>query len=66
MIKSFILDTNVIAHSERGNAIFGFDDNNVIITGTTMQELDRKQTQISDITSVELFMSLMICAKKET
>lgn len=44
MIKSFILDTNVIAHSERGNAIFGFDDNNVIITGTTMQELDRKKT----------------------
>lgn len=44
MIKSFILDTNVIAHSERGDAIFGFDDNNVIITGTTMQELDRKKT----------------------
>lgn len=41
MIKNFILDTNILLHSP--NAIFGFDDNNIIITGTVLQELDKKK-----------------------
>lgn len=36
--KNFVLDTNILLHDK--NAIFGFDDNNVYITGTTLQELD--------------------------
>lgn len=42
MVKAYILDTNILLDSPR--AIFGFDDNTVIITGTTLQELDSKKT----------------------
>lgn len=42
MVKNFVLDTNILLASA-GN-MFGFDDNNVIITGTTLQELDRKKS----------------------
>lgn len=42
MAKAYILDTNILLDSPR--AIFGFDDNTVIITGTTLQELDSKKT----------------------
>lgn len=42
MVKAYILDTNIFLDSPR--AIFGFDDNTVIITGTTLQELDSKKT----------------------
>lgn len=38
-IKTFVLDTNILLHSP--NAVYGFDDNEVIITGTTLQELDK-------------------------
>ncbi len=41
-IKNYILDTNILLQSP--NSIFGFEDNNVIITGTTLQELDSKKT----------------------
>lgn len=40
--KNYVLDTNILLESP--NAIFGFDDNNIIITGTTLQELDSKKT----------------------
>ena len=40
-IKTYILDTNILLESPE--AIFGFDDNNVVITGTTLQELDEKK-----------------------
>ena len=39
MIKNYILDTNILLTSP--NSIFGFDDNNVVISGTTLQELDK-------------------------
>lgn len=41
MIKYFVLDTNILLAD--ANNIYGFDDNTVIITGTTMQELDTKK-----------------------
>lgn len=39
MIKSFIIDTNILLRSGR-SAIHGFQENNIYITQTTMQELD--------------------------
>ena len=41
MIKIFVLDNNILlANAEN---IYGFDDNYVCITGTTLQELDSKK-----------------------
>lgn len=40
--KTYVLDTNILMTSP--NALFGFDDNNVVITGTTLQELDHHKT----------------------
>lgn len=37
--KTFVLDTNILLHSP--NAILGFADNEVVITSTTLQELDK-------------------------
>ncbi|MCR5055210.1 MAG: PhoH family protein [Lachnospiraceae bacterium] len=45
--KNFVLDTNILLHDK--NAIFGFDDNNVYITGTTLQELDGKKSFSGEI-----------------
>lgn len=45
--KTFVLDTNILLHSP--NAIFGFDDNVVVITGTTLQELDSKKSYSDEI-----------------
>lgn len=39
-VKNYILDTNVLMDTA-GSAINGFDDNNVIITGTTVMELEK-------------------------
>ena len=41
MKKYYVLDTNILLQSP--NAIFGFEDNTVVITGTTLQELDSKK-----------------------
>ncbi len=40
MIKTYVLDTNVLMSTE-GKVISGFDDNNVVITHTTLEELDK-------------------------
>lgn len=40
--KYYVLDTNILLHSPM--AIFGFADNSVCITSTTLQELDSKKT----------------------
>lgn len=40
MIKTYVLDTNILESTE-GRAIFGFEDNEVIITHTTQEELDK-------------------------
>ena len=39
--KIFVLDTNILLHSP--NAIYGFGDNTVILTATTIEELDAKK-----------------------
>lgn len=47
MRKNYILDTNILISSP--NAIFGFKDNNVYITTTTLQELDKLKTAHAEI-----------------
>jgi PhoH-like ATPase len=47
MKKTYILDTNILLESP--NAIFGFADNTVAITTTTLQELDSKKNLHNDI-----------------
>ena len=42
MVKTYVLDTNILLSTE-GRVIFGFDDNDVVITHTTMEELDLKK-----------------------
>lgn len=39
MIKNFVLDTNVFMSN--ANALFGYDDNTIILCGTVLQELDK-------------------------
>jgi PhoH-like ATPase len=39
--KIFVLDTNILLHSP--NAIYGFGDNTVVLTATTIEELDAKK-----------------------
>ena len=40
--KTYVLDTNILMQSPK--AIFGFADNDIVITGTTLQELDKHKT----------------------
>lgn len=47
MIKNYVLDTNILISYP--NSILGFEDNNVWITGTTLQELDKKKTAVGEI-----------------
>lgn len=47
MVKRFVLDTNILL--DDANNVFGFADNTVIITGTTLQELDSKKKLNGDI-----------------
>lgn len=47
LLKNYILDTNILLQSP--NALFGFEENNVILTGTTLQELDSKKMLSGDI-----------------
>lgn len=41
MTKTYILDTNILLQSP--TSVFGFDDNKVVVTGTTLQELDHNK-----------------------
>lgn len=47
MHKQYVLDTNILI--QQPNSIFGFADNDVIITGTTLQELDHKKTAPGEV-----------------
>ena len=47
MKKYYVLDTNIVLQSP--NAIYGFEDNTVAITGTTLQELDSKKNLDGEI-----------------
>ncbi len=45
--KIYVLDTNILI--QQPNSIFGFDDNIVVVTGTTLQELDHKKTAPGEV-----------------
>lgn len=45
--KIYVLDTNILLHSP--NAIFGFKENHVVITGTTLQEIDSKKSHSDEV-----------------
>lgn len=47
MKKIFVLDTNVLLHDP--NAIFSFDDNDIVLPITTIEELDRFKKQVDSI-----------------
>ncbi len=47
MVKRFLLDTNILLNNPQ--SIEGFDDNIVIICGTTLQELDKFKTAGGEI-----------------
>lgn len=43
MVKTYVLDTNILMTTE-GKAITGFDDNNVVIPSIVLEELDNLKT----------------------
>lgn len=45
--KTFVLDTNVFLSD--GNAIFGFDDNHIVIPMVVLEEVDRKKDRPDDV-----------------
>lgn len=47
MVKNYVLDTNLLM--DNPNIIFDFEDNNVYITGTTLQELDHHKNDRGEI-----------------
>ena len=55
MKKKFLLDTNILMRSP--NSIFVFDDNDVLICDTTLEELDDLKT--GDILILEIVFSLI-------
>ena len=44
--KIYVLDTNILMGDP--NAIIGFDDNTVLITGTVLQELDKHKKDLGE------------------
>ena len=46
MSKTFVLDTNVLLHDPQ--AIYRFDDNNLVIPMTVIEELDRFKKELSE------------------
>ena len=66
MIKTFVLDTNILIEDPR--AIYGFDDNDVVITSTVAQELDKHKKDSGEIgynvrTAIRLIHELVETAK---
>ncbi len=47
MVKNFVLDTNVLLYDP--NAIFMFEDNNILIPITVIEEIDQFKKDINDI-----------------
>ena len=47
MVKNYLLDTNILL--DNANSIYGFEDNNVWICGTTIQEIDAKKSAPGEI-----------------
>ncbi|MDO4198966.1 MAG: PhoH family protein [Erysipelotrichaceae bacterium] len=44
--KTYVLDTNILMVTPK--ALFGFKENNVVITGTTLQELDHHKNDVGE------------------
>ncbi len=47
MVKKFVLDTNILMTTE-GKAIYGFDDNTVVIPAIVLEELDNLKTSFGE------------------
>lgn len=47
MRKNYLLDTNILLQNP--SSLLGFEDNNVYLCGTTMQELDSKKTAPGEV-----------------
>jgi len=47
MLKNYVLDTNILLSYP--DSIYAFEDNNVIITSTVLQELDSKKSALGDL-----------------
>ena len=47
MVKKYVLDTNILMSTE-GKAIYGFDDNNIIIPAIVLEELDNLKTSYGE------------------
>lgn len=60
MIKNYLLDTNIVLSDQ--NALLGFADNNVYISGTTLQEIDKYKTAPGEIG----FMAREFCRKMDS
>jgi len=66
--KIYVLDTNILLQSP--NAIFGFADNHVVLTATTLQELDRKKSAPGELgfkarEAIRVIFSLAINASEK-
>ena len=59
MKKYFVLDTRILLTD--ADNIFGFDDNYVILTGTTLQELDRYCSEETGIGSSLKYNAIKCC-----
>jgi len=58
MKKIFVLDTNVLLHDP--NAIFAFEDNEVIIPAVVLEEIDSKKRNVDEIGRNARYVSRML------
>lgn len=48
MVKNYLFDTSILLQGP-SEAIYGFQDNNIWICGTTLQEIDQKKTHLGEV-----------------
>ena len=58
MKKIFVLDTNVLLHDP--NAIFAFEDNEVVIPAVVLEEIDSKKRNVDEIGRNARYVSRML------
>jgi PhoH-like ATPase len=67
MSKTFVLDTNVILHDPQ--ALFRFEDNDLVIPMTVIEEIDRFKKELSETEGgmhVSFRASWMACGVKRS
>ncbi|WP_166243781.1 PhoH family protein [Paenibacillus turpanensis] len=64
MKKIYVLDTNVLLHDP--NAIFAFEDNEVIIPAVVLEEIDSKKRNADEIGRNARFVSRLLDSLRET